>query len=612
MKRYCLILLLLFAAPCLGHVRKGTPVDTDKGAIPIEQLDPGQHALRHAGPDGLMTFTQNYRVFRTGRADRFVRLRIASGRFIDTTPDHRIGSEDFPEALWMYREANDFQHGTRVWHWARWNSGSIHGMENGDAHRMNSRVETVERLSESDEVWDISNAAACHLGQGNFYANGFLAHNQDPEPAVDALSMPKELRPANISSKGSGCCTFRSAEYAGQWQNEPALIGLPEWMRSKGIEGGGWPEKQADMVKRIAEDRKMPVPRFMQYTGNSAEVIEAALKSGRLPCITWGGNHMLCCVYLDDKRGAILDNNDPHRLHWYERSRFMSGFTQGGGGWVFVLLNPGPPPTPRNAAPPKVRHQSVLPKPKASYRWTEQDGELRLYDATGKHIGSHFPTGTWAGQYRRWSGQAWSEPCAPPIPVEGESAPGPKGLQWEPTGIESYSIGGEEVSRDEAMRAIIGADLDDHGHPHLTFVGAAEELGRAKADWDTNHGLAPFKTKYRVQFYTPENWAIAPAFGYKLEGFTVYEQKPSGVVDLRMRGPYAGADSLATALRKPDPNYDPNKDPDGKPKPPPPSPLIPAIPDLSGILKAPWLPWVGMILFVVLWTRKQNTPVPAK
>ena len=53
----------------------------------------------------------------------------------------------------------------------------------------------------------------------------------EPEPMVDLLAMPRALRPANVASKGSGCCTFRSAEWAAQWQHEPALYGLPEWMQ---------------------------------------------------------------------------------------------------------------------------------------------------------------------------------------------------------------------------------------------------------------------------------------------------------------------------------------------------------------------------------------------
>jgi hypothetical protein len=199
-------------------------------------------------------------------------------------------------------------------------------------------------------------------------------------PTVDLLSMPKELRPHNISSKGLGCCTFRSAEYAARWQNVPQLFGLPEWMREQGIAGGGYPGKQAAVVEKISRARNLPVPAIVQYEGNDPSIIELALKTGRLPGITWNGNHMLSCVHLDGERGAIVDNNSPHRVQWYSRSEFLRRWKMGGGGWVFILLAPAPPHPPQanrvpDLVPPRVYADRAQYRGEdGEYSWRHGDG----------------------------------------------------------------------------------------------------------------------------------------------------------------------------------------------------------------------------------------------
>ena len=323
----------------------------------------------------------------------------------------------------------------------------------------------------------------------------------EPEPAVDLLALPASVRKRNIESRGLGCCVFRSLSYAAGWQNEPALADFPEWMVSKNVPGGGIPSKVDALIPRIAADRGLPAPRYVQYEGNDPALIELALKTGRLPCVTWNGNHMLCCVHLDAERAAILDNNAPERVQWMSRDVFLRKYAQGGGGWTVVLLAPAPPPPPLGARPPATR---------VAVGTADDDGPLaRLADGL---------------------------------------------LYWKRELLPGWSVCGRPVTRREAEDAL----ADDSARPHLTLVGAAAETAALLA-------AVPDPARYRVQRYAPDAWELgcgfrAPAPG---AGPTAYLQEPGGRVLFRRDG--ATPAELASALRRADPNYDPAKDPDGRP-----------------------------------------------
>src|SRR5262245_11297860 len=126
---------------------------------------------------------------------------------------------------------------------------------------------------------------------------------------------------------------------------------------------------------------------------------------------------------------------------------------------------------------------------------------------------------------------------------------------------EEYRVGGQLVSKDEAMQALRAGQLtDDSGKLRLTVIGNPEERKKALT------GLpADVKDHCLLKEYTPDNWAVKNA-GFKTDGHpTVYVQAPDGKVLHRQDDP----DNLATAVRKADPNYDPSKDPDlRKPKVP--------------------------------------------
>ena len=167
--------------------------------------------------------------------------------------------------------------------------------------------------------------------------------------------LPKVYRKANISSKGLGCCVFRSGDHAAHYQGVEVLWGWPEWMKQNGIAGGGYPGKVDELIARIAKDRKLPVPEYVQHTDGDPKFLELALKNGYMPCITYAGmdprygpntgiDHMVNLVYLDSKLACILDNNYIDKYLWMSRDEFLARWKARGGGWAWTLLAPPPPP----------------------------------------------------------------------------------------------------------------------------------------------------------------------------------------------------------------------------------------------------------------------------
>ena len=179
-----------------------------------------------------------------------------------------------------------------------------------------------------------------------------------PDGAVELVcDLPASQRKKNIASKGLGCCVFRSIDYAARWQQVPALYDLPEQLVQAGIPGGGYPEKVDEVLARFGPDVS-----YLQDTSGDADILEAILKTGRLPCVTYSGHdchysagiaHMVCLPYFDRQTGwaCISDNNYPgaDQFVWMSPDEFLKRWKGGGGGgWVFALLAPPPPLPPHN------------------------------------------------------------------------------------------------------------------------------------------------------------------------------------------------------------------------------------------------------------------------
>ena len=152
---------------------------------------------------------------------------------------------------------------------------------------------------------------------------------------------------------GAGLCVFTSIMHSARWQNERRLFDFQEKMTHE--PGGGHPQKVDAMIKKYGAGTA-----YIQYEGKDPTILELALKTGRMPGVTYSGHdgvhyrasiaHMVNLVYLDETQACILDNNfvGENDLVWMSRSEFLSRWTGGSTGWAVVLLSPPPPPVPHN------------------------------------------------------------------------------------------------------------------------------------------------------------------------------------------------------------------------------------------------------------------------
>lgn len=189
------------------------------------------------------------------------------------------------------------------------------------------------------------------------WAQSQVGGRVSPDGAEEVqLDLPGELHRKNTASKGLGNCVFTSIHHSALWQSVPAVQEFPKWLIDKGIPGGGYPEKVADLIPKIAKDRGLPTPEFVQHTGGDLSFLRLALRTGRMPGVTYGYSprygqnvsHMVTLVHLSEKWAAILDNNFPgeDKLEWMNIPEFERRWKLRGGGWGVVLLKPGPPPVP--------------------------------------------------------------------------------------------------------------------------------------------------------------------------------------------------------------------------------------------------------------------------
>ena len=174
------------------------------------------------------------------------------------------------------------------------------------------------------------------------------------------VDFPVSLEMRNIGSRrdGAGMCTQTAIEMSGGWQNVPGIVGFRNWCALQ--PGGGYPEKIERQLTEYYRQRNMPVPPHVQYEGSDANVLRRLLASGRIACVTYGGQdgvyyrgriaHMVDLVHFESGRTAILDSNyaGSGRRLWMDQDDFVRRWQMGGGGWVFAWASPGPPPIPHN------------------------------------------------------------------------------------------------------------------------------------------------------------------------------------------------------------------------------------------------------------------------
>lgn len=186
----------------------------------------------------------------------------------------------------------------------------------------------------------------------------FVAKSPDeagPGGQFVAVDFPMEFCKHNVTSKGQGCCVFRSTDWMAHYLTVPQLYDLPEWLQKNGLAGGGYPGNWTERVNKISAERGLPVPEHIQLEGSKdTTVMELALKTGRPIGVDYDGHdgvfysgriaHMLCLVYLSGDNAAIRDNNNPTKILWMSRADFLQRW----GGWAVILLSSRPPPPPHN------------------------------------------------------------------------------------------------------------------------------------------------------------------------------------------------------------------------------------------------------------------------
>jgi hypothetical protein len=131
---------------------------------------------------------------------------------------------------------------------------------------------------------------------------------------------------------------------------------------------------------------------------------------------------------------------------------------------------------------------------------------------------------------------------------------------------EECSINGKKCTKERAKRLIEsknGTLTDDSQKLRLTIFGSESEstdiLSKLSSD---------LKDKLSIQAYPPDHWIVTQR-GFKVgSGTTIYLEAPDGAVLHRQEG-WDGPQSLAKAIERTDPNYDPGKDPDLRKTPKP-------------------------------------------
>jgi hypothetical protein len=112
------------------------------------------------------------------------------------------------------------------------------------------------------------------------------------------------------------------------------------------------------LIPKIAADRGLPVPEYIQHNGGDMGFLKMALATGRMVSVTYAGfdnvyysrqiPHMVNLVHLSDSWAVILDNNNPGKYLWMTPGEFERRWKAMSGGWAVVLLAPPPPPVPKN------------------------------------------------------------------------------------------------------------------------------------------------------------------------------------------------------------------------------------------------------------------------
>lgn len=225
--------------------------------------------------------------------------------------------------------------------------------------------------------------------------------------------------------------------------------------------------------------------------------------------------------------------------------------------------------------------------PARRYVWKDSgDGDrYRLYDHNLEAATYRFSTDEFRWANGKLDTPPWGARSKPEAKVEVPNY----GLITSElrTSGEHYEVNGQQVTRQQAQAAIGGPIPDDTGRKRISVIGGTEaERKRVTDDLASNPALSAWKDQTIVQSFAADAWQVRP--GFVTTGHpSIYFQDAAGKVLMRADN-YEGPEQLAGALRRSDPLYRPDLDPNGKPKPAP-APAVPGLPELP-----PWA-WLGIL-----------------
>ncbi len=348
-------------------------------------------------------------------------------------------------------------------------------------------------------------------------------HPVSPDGVRAVCDLPAGQHVRNTGgSDGAGLCVFTSMQMAADWQQLPDLAQLQAYMRKR--PGGGYPEKVDAVLKAYCKEKGVPVPPYVQHTDGDEEFLDLAVKTGRMPCVTYGGRddfyrtgiyHMVVLVHLDKDRACIQDNNRPGVFLWMTRGEFLTRWRSMQGGWAFVWTAPPPPPYVTKPRDEVVRNFGVTQAPK----------QIQPQGVDNNNYG---------------------------VMVE-KVRPSAK-----------FSINGQEASRD----AVFAALFNDANHLSVSAVVAEGQQSKVLDDLQRTIPSSDL-AKIHLQVYTPADWEVTQ-FG--LSGLTIRSvevgRTAKDLAVLAAFTPVSAAEEVKKALNPP------------KPLPPPEPAPVPVDPPL--------------------------------
>lgn len=243
----------------------------------------------------------------------------------------------------------------------------------------------------------------------------------------------------------------------------------------------------------------------------------------------------------------------------------------------------------------------------AAYRWVKNDkvpGEVYLFLGARQVGGYSFETGF----YLPFDGDKWGKPAIAPIrpPLEGMNGDGHGFLFGVNIGelskVEHFECRDKPRTYAESL-AMLGEEVpNDSKQPRLTAIATSKATrDKIRGDWEAAAVLAPARSTWGLQVYDPASPVTREIMRpFKLDDSKALKDKGLVILAQAAAGPdgsskvlgtwsdYIGADDLAAALRKVDPNFDPNK------------PLVvPVIPSMPTITEGELLVLCGAAILAV-------------